>query len=107
MTSELKSYIEYHPNGNVWLKGQHKSNGQREGLWEWFSINGNIKWRGTYKENKMDGIQEWFYKDGNILSRTPCKDDKIDGTQNFYDEQGNITVTRVWKDGKLIKETQH
>jgi hypothetical protein len=25
----------------------------------------------------------------------------------WLDEQGNITETRVWKEGKLIEETQH
>jgi antitoxin component YwqK of YwqJK toxin-antitoxin module len=102
MTNELTPHIEYRPNGNVWAKGQKNSSGQREGLWEWFSENGNIKWRGTYKEDKMDGIEEWFYDNGKIECRIPYVDGKEDGTQNFYDEQGNITKTRHWKDGELI-----
>ena len=83
MTNELTPYIKYHPNGNVWVKGQRNSKGQREGIWE------------------------YFYEDGNFLLRIPYKEGKEDGTQNFYDEQGNITETRVWKDGELIEETKH
>jgi antitoxin component YwqK of YwqJK toxin-antitoxin module len=79
---ELTPHIEYWPNGNVWIKGQKNSKGQREGIWEWFCPNGNIKRRVPYKEGKIDGIVEWF------------------------NEQGNITQTRLWKDGKLIEETK-
>ena len=83
MTNELTPHIERHPNGNVWIKGQKNSKGQREGIWE------------------------YFYSNGNILLRVPYKDGKMDGAKNFYDEQGNITETRVWKDGKLIETTKH
>ena len=83
MKNKLTPHIEYHNNGNVWIKGQKNSVGEREGLWE------------------------WFYPNGNIYYRTPYKEGWIDGTQNFYDEQGNITETQLWKDGKLIEETEH
>jgi antitoxin component YwqK of YwqJK toxin-antitoxin module len=83
MKNELTPYIIYHPNGNVWIKGQKNSKGQREGIWE------------------------YFYSNGNILLRIPYKEGKMDGTKNFYDEQGNITETRVWKDGELIETTKH
>jgi antitoxin component YwqK of YwqJK toxin-antitoxin module len=83
MNEELTPHIEYHPNGNVWIKGQHNSNGHREGLWEGFHLNGNIEGRTPFKDGKVDGITEWF------------------------DKQGNITETRHWKDGKLIKTTKH
>jgi len=105
MKKELTPHIEYYDNGNVWIKGQKNSSGQRESLWEYFWENGNIQWRIPYKEDKRDGIKEWFYENGNILSRTPYKDDKIDGTQKFYDEQGNITQTRHWEHGELIETT--
>jgi antitoxin component YwqK of YwqJK toxin-antitoxin module len=79
---ELTPHIEYHPNGNVWVKGQKNSKGQRE------------------------GIEEGFYPNGNIYWRTPHKEGKRDGIQIFYDEQENITKTYLWKDGKLIEETK-
>jgi len=107
MNNELTPYIEYYDNGNVLVKGQKNSGGQKEGIWEFFYSNGNILCRIPYKEGKRDGIMEWFYENGNILGRTPYKDDKIDGTQKFYDEQGNITETRVCKNGEVIEETEN
>jgi len=79
---ELTSYIEYHNNGNVYVKGQKNSKGQREGIWEYFYPNGNIKCRIPYKEGKINGIEERF------------------------DKQGNITKTLLWKNGELIEETK-
>jgi len=107
MTNELTPHIEYHPNGNVSIKGQKNSSGQREGIWEWFYENGNIVQRIPYKEGKKDGIEEGFYPNGNILWRTPYKEGEIDGIETFYDEQGNIIKTRHWKDGEIIEETEH
>jgi antitoxin component YwqK of YwqJK toxin-antitoxin module len=103
---KLTLYIEYYDNGNVRIKGQKNSKGQRGGIWEWFYRNGNILWRTSYKDGKKDGIEEFFYENGNISMRTPYKEGWIDGIQTFYDEQGNITETRLWKDGKLIEETK-
>jgi hypothetical protein len=106
-TSELTPHIEYYDNGNVWIKGQKNSKGQREGIWEWFYPNGNILCRIPCKEGKKDGIGEWFYPSGNIQWRIPYKEDKRDGIVEWFDEQGNITETRVWKDGELIETTKH
>jgi antitoxin component YwqK of YwqJK toxin-antitoxin module len=105
--AELTPHIKYHPNGNVQVKGQKNSVGQREGIWEYFYTNGNIHWRTPYKEGKEDGIQEFFYKYGNIQRRTPYKRGKIDGIEQWFDEQGYIIETYLWKDGELIEETKH
>ena len=107
MTNELKPHIEYYSNGKVFLKGQENSKGQREGIWEWFYENGNIRMRTPYKEDKIDGIEEEFYSNGNIKWRIPYKGGKVDGIAEWFDKQGNITETRHRKDGKLIKTTKH
>jgi antitoxin component YwqK of YwqJK toxin-antitoxin module len=107
MNNELTPYIEYYSNGNVWSKGQKNSRGQREGLWEWFYENGNIRLRTPYKNGMENGIEEWFYENGNIRCRTPYKEGKRDGNEECFWPNGNITETRHWKDGKLIEETKH
>jgi antitoxin component YwqK of YwqJK toxin-antitoxin module len=106
MNNELTPHIEYHSNGNVYIKGQKNSKGQEEGLWELFDFNGNIRLRIPFKEGKEDGIEEVFCENGNIRWRTPYKEGKEDGIEEEFDEQGNIIRTRVWKDGKLIEETK-
>ena len=107
MNNELTPHIEYHNNGNVLVKGQKNSRGQREGLWEWFYQNENIRCRIPFKDGKQDGIEEGFYENGNILWRIPYKEGKKGGTEEWFDKQGNIIETRLWKDGRLIEETKH
>jgi len=128
--AELTPHIEYHRNGNVYIKGQKNSKGQQEGLWElfdfngnihwripfkegkedgiwgWFYENGNIRWRAPYVGGKMDGIVEEFYENGNIRWRAPYVEDKEDGIAEEFDEQGNITETTLWTNGELIEETE-
>ena len=107
MNNELTPHIEYHRNGNVYVKGQRNSKGQEEGIWEVFYEDGNIKYRTPFKGGKEDGIEEWFYPNGNIKCRIPYKEGWIDGVREWFDEQGNIIRTHHWKDGKLIEETKH
>jgi antitoxin component YwqK of YwqJK toxin-antitoxin module len=105
MKKELTPHIEYYDNGNVWIKGQKNSSGQREGLWEYFWENGNIHYRIPYVGGKMDGIEELFYENGNINWRTPYAGGEVHGIEEYLDEQGNITQTRHWEHGELIETT--
>ena len=107
MNNELTPHIEYYENGNVSIKGQKNSKGQREGLWEWFLKNGKIGIRTPYKEGIKDGIDEWFWENGIIEWRTTYKEGIKDGIEELFDEQGNIIRTRVWKDGEVIEETEN
>ena len=104
-SEEPTPYIELRDNGNVWIKGQYNSKGQREGIWETFYLNGNISTRTPYVEGGEDGIDEMFYENGNIRCRIPFKGGRRDGIQTYYDIQGNITKTYIWKDGEIIEET--
>ena len=103
INEELTPHIEYHPNGNVWIKGQKNSKGQEEGIWEWFYENGNIRYRTLFKGGKEDGIAEVFYEDGKIHWRHSYKEGKWDGIVEWFDEQGNIVKTTLWKDGEIIE----
>ncbi len=107
MNNQLTTHIQYYDNGNVSIKGQKNSKGQREGIWEWFYENGNIYWRTPYKKGKADGIQEGFYSNGNILCRTPYKEGKRDGIHEEFYSNGNIHWRASYKEGKLIEETKH
>jgi len=104
-SEELTPYIKYWGNGNVSIKGQLNSKGEREGIWEFFYENGNIHLRTSYKGGKQDGIVELFYENGNTKWRIPYKEGKADGIAEWFDEQENIIKTQLWKDGELIETT--
>lgn len=40
--------------------------GERNGYWEEYYKNGNLEFKGLYKNDKKDGIWEWYYKDGQL-----------------------------------------
>ena len=107
MTKELTPHIEYHPNGNVRIKGQRNSVGQREGIEEVFYPNGKIRRRTPYVGGEKDGIVEEFYEDGKIHWRIPFKGGKEDGIVEWFCANGNIIKTTLWKDGELIEETEN
>ena len=104
-SEELTPHIEYYDNGNVRIKGQNNSKGQREGIWEFFYENGNIRVRTPFKEGKMDGIVEYFWENGNILCRIPYKEGKMDGIEErFYSKPGNIRIRIPYKGTHLLRE---
>ena len=49
-----------------------------------------------------DGLFETFWDNGQVRLRSNYKDGKPDGLWEYYDEEGNLTKTEEWKDGKLI-----
>ena len=87
----LTPYIEHYSNGNIWVKGQHNSNGKKEGVWELFFENGNIHWRTPYKNGKEDGIVERFFENGNIRMRTPYKNGEKDGIVEKFEDTVTLT----------------
>jgi antitoxin component YwqK of YwqJK toxin-antitoxin module len=49
--------IKYHANGKtVWSKGKMKD-GNPDGYWEWYRIDGTLKRSGTFKNGEPTG--EW------------------------------------------------
>jgi antitoxin component YwqK of YwqJK toxin-antitoxin module len=102
--AEPTPHIEYHPNGNVRIKGQENSSGQREGIWEFFYENGNIRVRTPYKEGKKDGIEECFWENGNILCRIPYKEGKMNEIEEEFYSNGNIRIRTPYKTSGLFRE---
>lgn len=103
-SEELTPDIKYFDNGNVRIKGQNNSKGQREGIWEFFYENGNIKARTPFKEGKIDGIEETFYENGNIECRTSYEKGIWDGIEErFYSNPGNIRIRTPYTSWERLK----
>jgi antitoxin component YwqK of YwqJK toxin-antitoxin module len=58
---------------------ENYKDGQREGLWDYFSEIGQLERRGNWKNWERDGLWEYF------------------------DEDGNLTKTETYEDGHLIE----
>ncbi len=83
-------FIEYHPNGNIKMKGRYNSDKEREGLWISYYDN-NVKWSESYYVNgKRDGHSLTFFPNGQIRYRGEYDMEKKVGTWTFYSESGEI-----------------
>jgi antitoxin component YwqK of YwqJK toxin-antitoxin module len=54
----------YHNNGNIWYKGFFK-NDLRHGYWERYWSNGNLLSKGNYNNGEPDGYWEWYCYNNN------------------------------------------
>ena len=65
--------IKYHANGKtVWSKGKIK-NGNPDGYWEWYRLDGTIKRSGTFMECKPVGKWTTYDSKGNVYKVTEKK----------------------------------
>ena len=56
----------------------------------------------TKKEPIKNGLHESFYKNGQLKFRGNYKDGEQHGLWEYFDESGNLTKTEEWEDGELI-----
>jgi antitoxin component YwqK of YwqJK toxin-antitoxin module len=56
---------EYYDNGQLAYKGSYK-NGKEEGIWKWYHNNGQLDYKGSYKNGFRDGIWEEYFSDGDF-----------------------------------------
>ena len=59
---ELVPHTQFHRDGSVWARGQ-KLNGEPEGYWEWFRLDGTMMRSGTFAAGAQVG--EWTTYDKN------------------------------------------
>lgn len=51
-----EKHAKYHKDGTVWAKGE-LLDGQMDGYWEWFRVDGTLMRSGHFDKNKQVG--EW------------------------------------------------
>ena len=69
----------YNDDGQLFFKGSYK-NGEKDGYWEYYYyISGELSARGSYLNGKKEGIWEYYYDNGNLQSRGNYINGKKDG----------------------------
>ena len=61
----------YWSNGELWYKGNFKD-GKKDGYWEFYHDNGELACKGYYKDGKQDGYWEWYYDNGELREIEYC-----------------------------------
>jgi antitoxin component YwqK of YwqJK toxin-antitoxin module len=77
-------------------------NGKRDGFWESYYENGQLNWKGNYKDDCLDGPWEYYYDNGQLSYKGNYIGGKEDGIFEHYKENGKFQKKEKWKDGKVI-----
>ncbi len=90
----------YLSNGQYHSQGKIK-NGLRNGIWTFWSENGQIDFGENYKDGNLIGeTTYYYYSNGQIKSETNHKDGKFDGKSTYWYKNGQIDFEENYKDGK-------
>jgi antitoxin component YwqK of YwqJK toxin-antitoxin module len=63
MKSKLETKTDYYSNGQLRYRGSYKDD-KREGLSEYWNENGQLRYRGSYKSGLKHGVQEEYELEG-------------------------------------------
>jgi antitoxin component YwqK of YwqJK toxin-antitoxin module len=77
-------------------------NGKRDGFWESYYENGQLNWKGNYKDDCLDGPWEYYYDNGQLSYKGNYIGGKEDGIFEHYKENGKFQKKEKWKNGKVI-----
>ena len=92
-------YESFYENGQLDYRGNYK-NGKKEGLWESYYTNGQFRRKENYKDGKLDGLWERFYENGQLLYRRNYKNGEYHGLWEFYHTNGQLGTKGNIKNNK-------
>ena len=93
--------IEYYRlNGQLLAKGNHNDKGL-DGPNEFYYDDGQLEYRINYKDGKKDGLWEEYYKNGQLKSRKNYIDNQEDGLRESYFENGQLREKRYYSSPRL------
>jgi antitoxin component YwqK of YwqJK toxin-antitoxin module len=72
MIESMDERIDLHKNGTVKARG-HVKDGELEGYWEWFRLDGSKMRSGHFKAGKQVGDWTTFDSKGNVVKVTRMK----------------------------------
>ena len=89
---------DYYLNGNIKSKGEYKS-GNKYGKWEYFFISGQKEQEGYFdKAGRYTSKWTWYYENGNILRTEEFLKGLEDGMLVEYDIESNVIT-----EGELLE----
>lgn len=100
-TENKHKYVEFHEdNKTKKIEGTLSSKG-RDGIWSWFSKNGNLILSGKYINDIKEGKWQEFYDSGKLRNFKIYKNGLITGTEKSFFENGKILADSEYVNGKI------
>ena len=79
--------------------------GKQNGDWYEYYDDGALYWKLNYKNGlKKDGLFEMFHQNGELRSKVFYKNNKPNTNWLYFDEEGKKIREDVYKDGKFFYE---
>jgi len=69
---------------------QRNEKENREGYWEEYYNNGQLDYKGHYKDGVLDGYWERYYYNGQLWRKGHYKDGKREGYWEFFYDNGQL-----------------
>ena len=91
----------FYENGQLKSEGKY-NNGIKEGVWIYYYTNGLINQKGLYTDGKADGEWNWYYENGNILRNEKYLEGYQEGILTEYSDSGIVISKGEYIEG--IKE---
>jgi len=89
----------FYENGQLKYKGNFKD-GKQVGLWKFYYDAGQLSSKGVFKNGKPDGLIEKYYENGQLRRKINFKEGQIaDQLIELLDEDGRIIERENYKDG--------
>ena len=83
---------------------QYDNEGFKQGYWEEYHDNGELFFKGNYKDDKKDGYWEYYWSNGNVYSKGNYKNGGYDGEWFYYHPDGRLEYKELYEYDKLVKD---
>ena len=99
------AWVMYRMNGQLMNKGNWKNN-KREGVWFNYFDDGTLDRKGSFTNGKNEGTWAYYYRNGQLSYKGNWKNGKQDGAWVSYNEDGTVNKqqTGTYKDGEKISD---
>jgi|TARA_Y100000031_G_C8158959_1_gene355970 antitoxin component YwqK of YwqJK toxin-antitoxin module len=91
--------VSYHKNGQLSYKGTYK-NGKKVGPFVSYHKNGQLWGKETYKDGERDGPYVSYHKNGQLWRKGTFKNGELDGPFVSYWNNGQLWGKGTYKNGK-------
>ena len=91
----------FYDSGEISAVGSYDDNEERDGLWSWYHINGQLKESTFYEHGKIQKNSISYYKNGQLQSKAKFKDNQLNGEYIRYHLGGALQQKKYFKNGVL------
>lgn len=98
-------WVDYHENGQVRYKGQFKNN-EPIGDFLYYSENGNLIAKNTYLKKSQESVSEMYSENGQVIAKGNYLNKKKNGEWKYFSEKdGSLVLVEYYDNGFLNGES--